>query len=169
LHGASAGNDDEMSDEREPNIAAGFIAGAIAGVAGGAAKTLCEMIVPPRPPGREPPPGVLADNVTRAVAGTSLRHEQKESVANVLHWVFSIVSSAVYGAVVEIAPQARAGFGTAFGEFVWLSFHEIALPALGATPTLPDLPASEQANEFVSHAIFGATVEGVRGLVRACV
>ena len=156
-----------MSNEREPNIGAGLLAGAIAGVAGGAAKMLCEKIVPPRPPGREPPPGVLADEVTRAVADTSLSDEQKESTANVVHWIFSVVTSAIYGAVVEVAPQARAGFGTAFGEFVWLSFHEIALPVLGATPKLPELPISEQSNEFVSHAIFGATVEGVRGLIRA--
>ncbi len=156
-----------MSNEREPNIGAGLLAGAIAGVAGGAAKMLCEKIVPPRPPGREPPPGVLADEVTRAVADTSLSDEQKESTANVVHWIFSVVTSAIYGAVVEIAPQARAGFGTAFGEFVWLSFHEIALPVLGATPKLSELPISEQSNEFVSHAIFGATVEGVRGLIRA--
>ena len=156
-----------MSEEREPNIGAGLVAGAVAGIAGGAVKLVCEMIVPPRPPGREPPPGELAEKVTKAVADRSLSHKQKERTANVMHWAFSIITSAIYGAVVEVAPQARAGFGTAFGEFVWLSFHEITLPALGATPKLPELPISEQANEFVSHAIFGATVEGVRGLIRA--
>jgi putative membrane protein len=152
-----------------PDIRAGLLAGAIGGLAGGAAKALCEAIAPPRPPGREPPPGVLADDVTRAVADKRLTHEQKATAANVMHWVFSILTSAAYGAAVEFWPTARSGFGTAFGEFVWVGFHELTLPALGATPALKDLPISEQANEFVSHAVFGATVEGVRGLVRAAV
>jgi putative membrane protein len=152
--------------EESPSIRAGLLAGAIGGVAGGAVKVLCEMLVPPRPPGREPPPAVLAENISEAVAGNRLTDEQKTVTANVAHWVFSIASSAAYGVAVEFWPQARSGFGTAFGEFVWLGFHEFALPLLGATPKLPDLPISEQTNEFVSHAIFGATVEGVRGLVR---
>jgi uncharacterized membrane protein YagU involved in acid resistance len=125
------------------------------------------MLVPPRPPGREAPPAVLADNLTKAVADRSLTEKQKVTTANVMHWTFSIVVSAAYGGLVEFWPAARSGFGTAFGEFVWLGFHEIALPALGATPALADLPISEQSNEFVSHAIFGASVEGVRGIVRA--
>ncbi len=157
-----------MNEQHErPDIRAGLFAGAIGGLAGGAAKMLCEAIAPPRPPGREAPPAVLAENLTEALTGKPLSSERKTAAANAAHWVFSIVSSAAYGAAVEIWPAARSGFGTAFGEFVWLGFHEFALPLLGATPKLPDLPLSEQSNEFVSHAIFGATVEGVRGLVRA--
>ena len=153
--------------EYDRRLLAGAFAGAAGGLAGGAVKLLCEKIAPPRPFWRQPPPGVLAAEVTRAVAGEDLTKTQRERTANVVHWVFSIATGALYGAVAEKFPRATTGSGTLFGTIVWAGFHEVVLPLARATPPLEELPASEQINEFITHALYGATVEGVRGLLRA--
>ncbi len=140
----------------------GAVAGAVGGLAGAAVKVLCEKIVPPRAADREPPPGVIAANIVRATSGRELSRERKASVSLAVHWIFSTVTSAMYGAAVARMPTLRAGYGVGFGLVVWVGFHEFALPILRATPPLAELPAKEQINECISHAIFGATVEFVR-------
>jgi uncharacterized membrane protein YagU involved in acid resistance len=152
-------------DEHQ-NPLAGALAGSVGGLVGGAIKLLCEKIAPPRPKWRQPPPGVLAAKITRAVAGTDLTKSQRENASNVIHWTFSILSGALYGAIAERVPRARTGGGTIFGFVVWAGLHEIALPLARATPPLAELPVAEQLNEFVTHAIYGATVERVRALLR---
>lgn len=157
-----SGNDDAERWPAPTNVWAGAAAGAVGGLAGAAVKLLCERIAPPRTPDREPPPGVLAANIARAIDGRELTHEQQATIALAIHWTFSTVSGALYGAVVARAPYARFANGVGFGLVVWAGFHEFALPMLGATPPLRSVPAKEQMNEFVTHAIFGATVETVR-------
>ncbi len=98
--------------------------------------------------------------------GRRLDEATKSKAAIALHFGFSISVAAAYGGLTEIWPSATRGYGTAFGEAIWAALHEGVLPALGATPELADLPVSEQVNEFVTHAIFGATVEAVRGALR---
>lgn len=154
-------------ENRKSDILAGAFAGAVGGVAGGAVKQICEKIAPPRKPWRQPPPGILAAKFTRAVADEDLTKTQREKSANVIHWVFSIATAALYGAVVEVYPRARAGNGSVFGLVVWAGLHEITLPLLGGTPPIEEVPASEQINEFVTHAIYGVTVDAVRGLLRS--
>ncbi len=144
---------------------AGAAAGAIGGLAGAAVKQLCEAIVPPRSPDREPPPGVLAMKAMRALDGPELTDEQKDTVSLAIHYAFSTLTSAAYGAIVAGADDRRLGSGVGFGLVLWAGLHEITLPLLGATPPLRRLPAKEQINEFVTHAIFGATVEVVRAQV----
>ncbi len=164
------GNAVRVNEPSDPSaarreIAIGAVAGAIGGLAGAAVKLGCEKIAPPRTPDREPPPGVIAANIVRAVSGRELSHERMATVALAIHWTFSTLTSAMYGALAARAKPARAGGGVAFGIAVWVGFHEITLPLLRATPPLRELPIGEQINEAISHAIFGVTVERVRSLV----
>lgn len=149
------------------DVRVGAIAGAIGGLAGAAIKLLCEKIVPPRTPDREPPPGIIAANIVRAASGRELSRERMATVALAIHWTFSTVTSAAYGVLVARTQRARLGSGVGFGLAVWVGFHEITLPLLRATPPLGELPIGEQVNECISHAIFGTTVERVRALVVA--
>lgn len=144
----------------------GLAAGAAGGVVGAGVKLVCEQIVPPRAPGREPPPGILVSNVLQARRGYGLDHAGKQKAAMAIHWTFSTLTSAAYGALAEFFPVVTAGYGTGYGEAIWLASHESTLPLLHLTPPLSQVPASEQINEFVSHGIFGASVEATRRFVR---
>jgi|GEM_PF-4533155 len=161
-----------QADEREPtpqsqSLVTMATAGAVGGLAGAAIKLVCEAIVPPRSPDREPPPGVIAANVVRAVNGRELSSERQNSVALWIHWIFSVATSVMYGVIVSRSPRASPKKGIGFGIAVWAGLHEITLPLLRATPPLRKLPIGEQVNELISHVIFGTTVEYVRGAVLA--
>ena len=146
-------------------IVRGAVAGGLGGLAGAAVKQLCEAIVPPRTSDREPPPGVLAAKLTHRLSGRDLCAERKESVSLGVHWLFSTAIGALYGAIGARFPQTRFGRGISFGVTVWAGFHEITLPLLRATPALWKLPAQEQVNELLTHALYGLTVESVRARV----
>ena len=148
------------------DVLRGLASGAVGGVFGGAVKLMGEVAAPPRGPDRDPPPAIAVDKVLRATRGRGLAESQTERAAMGVHWAFSLGVGAVYGVVAEFAPAATAGYGTVFGLGVWAASHESSLPALGLTPPLGEVPASEQAIECVSHAAFGAAVELVRRTVR---
>ncbi len=148
------------------NLLKGLIAGAAGGVVGAGVKLICEQIAPPRAPGREPPPGILVSNILQARRGYGLDHAGKQKSAMVIHWTFSILSSAAYGAAAEFFPWVTAGYGALYGWAVWAGTHESVLPLLKLTPPLSQVPASEQINEFISHGIFGVSVEATRRFVR---
>jgi putative membrane protein len=158
-------NDESRGEPAIRRIARAAAAGAIGGLAGAAVKLVCEAIAPPRTADREPPPGILVEKLVRALGGRELSKARKDRVSLAVHWTFSTVTSALYGASVERAEKPRLRNGIGFGVAVWAGFHEIALPLLGGTPPLRDLPVAEQANEFVSHVVFGVTVEAVRASV----
>ena len=160
-------DDDSKPADARHDVIVGALAGAVGGLAGAAIKLLCEKIAPPRTPDREPPPGVIAANVVRALSGRELSHERMATVALAVHWTFSTVTSALYGALAARVRSVRFGGGVGFGLVVWVGFHEITLPLLRATPPLRELPILEQLNECVSHAVFGVTVERVRAAVAA--
>lgn len=151
---------------RRPDLLHGAFAGAAGGLAGGIVKMLCERFAPPRPEGREAPPAVMMDRLAVARSGEHLTEDEKQSVTLTIHYAFSVLASAGYGALAEFAPVITTGFGTGYGLAVWAGAHEYALPRLDLTPRLPELPVSEQVNEAVTHALFGSVVEGVRRAIR---
>ena len=144
----------------------GLAAGAVGGVFGGAVKLMGEVVAPPRAPDREPPPVIGVDKLLRATRGRGLAEKDKERAGMGVHWTFSIGVSAAYGALAEFFPWVTAGYGSAYGLGVWAASHESTLPLLGLTPPLDEVPASEQAIEFVSHAVYGASVELTRRVAR---
>lgn len=145
----------------------GLASGAIGGFFGGGVKLVGEVIAPPRAPGRDPPPAIGVDKLLKATRGRGLGEHDKERASMGIHWTFSTVTSALYGAVAEFYPWVTAGYGTAYGVALWSASHESALPLLGLTPPLGEVPASEQVIEFVSHGVYGASVELTRRVVRA--
>lgn len=148
------------------NALKGALAGVAGGAAGGAIKLACEAIVPPRAPDREPPPGLLAAMIVRATIGCELTKDQRARAAMGAHWVFSLATGALHGALVESNPRLQESRGIPLGLALWLGFHEIMLPLVHATPPLAQLPASEQVNECLTHCAFGFTVEATRRAVR---
>jgi putative membrane protein len=144
----------------------GLAAGAVGGFFGAGVKLVGEVIAPPRTEDREPPPGIAVSKVFEAIRGRGLTPKEMERAAMGVHWSFSVLVSAVYGGVAELFPWVTAGYGTAYGVALWAATHESALPLLGLTPPLNQVPASEQITEFVSHGVYGASVELTRRIVR---
>ena len=150
----------------KPSVIKGLLAGLIGGLAGTAVKSLAEKIAPPRPPGREAPPTKLADDLAESVTGDELDGAEETAATEFIHWTTGGGAGAVYGLFADFFPLVTAGKGTAFGTAFFALAHEAALPALGLTPPPQKIPLKEHANEFVTHALYGFTVELVRRGVR---
>jgi putative membrane protein len=108
----------------------------------------------------------IASAIGTAVADRPLREHEKQLGGSVLHYLFGAITGGFYGAVAERSPAAAAGFGLPFGATVWLAADEIGLPLAGLADNPATYPASRHAAALGTHLVFGATVEGVRRLLR---
>ncbi len=106
-----------------------------------------------------------AENVA-AVAGAKLTRGQKKVAAPATHYLFGALAGGVYGWLAEYVPPVTYGFGTAFGASLFLGASESVLPALRVLPSPGRTPAVLHAGGLVAHAVYGASTEGVRRLVR---
>lgn len=154
--------DTQKSSER-PQLRRAFLIGIVGGVAGSALKLVGEAIIPPRKPGEEPPPAVLAAKI----AHRPLSDKEKLLATQGFHWIFGSVTAGIYSSLAEIFPQVTAGYGVLFGWVLMLLTHESTLPALGLSPAPWNQGAKEITSELITHAMYGAGTEGVRRWLRS--
>ena len=117
--------------------------------------------------GEEPNTVKAADAVAEATVGEPVPGSYREQAGTLVHYGFGAFLGAVYGAAVEVRPAVGAGFGTAYGAAVSLIADEMAMPAMGFSPPAPEVAASTHLRGFVSHLVFGASLEAVRRLLVA--
>jgi hypothetical protein len=119
--------------------------------------------------GGEPNTVKAADAVAEATMGEPLPDKYREPAGTAVHYGFGTFLGVVYGAAVELRPATSAGFGTAYGAAVSLLADEMAMPTLGFSPPAPEVAASTHLRGFVSHLVFGVSLEGVRRLLVASI
>lgn len=170
----------------------GVMAGAVAGVAGALAMNQFQRIASRLGGGREaadatvglprtgrgPQPAQALGNasedaatrvadVAASAAGYPLTTAGTRQVAGeFVHLAFGAITGAVYGAAVELDPRARVAVGVPFGVVVWALADEAVVPALGLKRSPRQTSAALQGYSLVSHVIYGATTELVRGMLR---
>lgn len=105
--------------------------------------------------------------VSTVTGGRHLSFEERQKGGPVVHYAFGALMGGLYGAVAEVAPSARTGFGTGFGSALFGGADLVAVPALHLSGSPSDAPASSLATPFAAHLVYGAITEGVRRLVRA--
>jgi putative membrane protein len=148
---------------RRPSLAKGLLAGAIGGLAGGLAKAAAEVIYPPRVAGQISPPVILVERI----AGRRLSPREQKLAESSVHFAFSALVGALYGAIAEYWPDATAGQGAAFALVLLGATHESALPALALTEPPVHQPKQEQLSELLTHLVFGFATEHLRRRTRA--
>jgi hypothetical protein len=115
--------------------------------------------------GDEPNTVKAADAVVEATVGKAVPDEYREPAGTAVHYGFGAFLGAIYGAAVELRPAIGAGLGTAYGAAVSLVADELAMPALGFTPPASKVAASTHFRGFVSHLVFGVSLEAARRLL----
>jgi len=112
----------------------------------------------------------VADLVTEtATGGRHLTYEEQSKAGPVIHYAFGGLMGGVYGALAEVSPAARSGFGTTFGSMLFAGADLFAVPALHLAPPLSEEPTSSLATPLAAHLVYGATTELIRRLVRKLV
>ncbi len=84
-----------------------------------------------------------------------------------IHWAVGALAGAVYGAFVEMRPQAKAWGGVAFGLTVNKLTHRNILPKMGIEEPVQQQPMQKRQSEWVTHAVYGVVTEAVRRGVRS--
>lgn len=108
-----------------------------------------------------------ADKLWQEVTGSPLTKEAKKTAGPIVHYVFGSTMGAVYGAVVEHTPWAKAVTGIPFGALLFVGADEVAVPAFGLSKSPQEYPLSSHASALVAHAVYGVTTEVVRRMIRA--
>jgi len=174
--------------DQDPNPVLGALAGALGGVAGawtmvrfnhaiGGGSSRAGDAHPHRRVSAQPndtdatfsdEPGSMqaASAIAEPFVGRPLRENEKEVGGPVVHYLFSAVMGALYGAAAEVQPSAAAGAGIPFGTAVWVAADEIGMPLAGFASDPRNYPLSRHAAALGSHIVFGVTVEAVRRLLR---
>jgi len=114
----------------------------------------------------EPSTVKAAERVTEGVLHTELPDEVKPVAGEAVHYGMGMVSGAIYGAVAEVLPIARAGNGLVFGAVLWLVADETAVSALGLAKRPSAYPPSTHAYALSSHLVYGFVAETVRRVLR---
>ncbi len=149
---------DKILPDSKVQLRRSFLIGVVGGIAGSAAKLVGEAIIPPRKPGEEPPPALIAEKLLQR----SLSKGQKLLATQFFHWTFGSILGGVYSVLADRYPQVTAGRGLLFGWAVMLLTHDSSLPALGVTPAPWNQGSKELVSEFITHGMYGATTEAVR-------
>lgn len=155
-----------MSNEPRPllGLAAGIAAGLIASAAMAAFQSQAQKLFPDE--GDEDPATVqAADAASEAVIGDPVPEPYREKAGMAVHFVVGGVLGAIYGVIAEYRPEARSGFGSAYGIAAAALLDEGAVPAAGLAPGPEDASLASHAFGAASHLLYGWVLEGVRALI----
>jgi hypothetical protein len=113
----------------------------------------------------EPNTVKAADAIAETAVGEPVADRYREPAGTAVHYGFGAFLGALYGVGVELRPATSAGFGSAYGAAVSLVADEMAMPAFGFSPPAPEVAASTHLRGFVSHLVFGVSLEAMRRLM----
>lgn len=99
------------------------------------------------------------------VSHRELSREQKKKAGPIMHYAFGTSMGALYGGLTEIFPAVAAGRGSVFASALFLGADEIAVPAFGLSSG-ESAPASTHLYAWVSHVVYGFTLDVVSSRVR---
>lgn len=156
-----------MANEPRPflGLAAGIAAGLIASAAMAAFQSQAQKLLPDEGGDEDPATLKAADAASEAVMGDPVPEPFRDQAGTAVHYVVGGVLGGIYGVLAEYRPEARSGFGSAYGIATAALLDEAAAPALGLAPAPTDTPAATHAYGAASHLVYGWVLEGVRWLI----
>ena len=156
-----------MSSSLLGGVVAGAAAGIVASFVMDRFQRVWTVIADTRKPAEpKPEPSTVkaADKVWMAVSGKPIPKRFRPASGQALHYGLGAALGGVYGGVAHVSPAITKGRGSGFSSAIWLGLDEGLLPRLGLGKTWTDTPAAEHLYGFLSHAVFGASLEAARRL-----
>ena len=151
-----------------PRPFVGLLAGVAAGLVASAAMAVfqaqAQKLLPESGEG-DPATVKAADVASEAVIGDPVPEPYREPAGQMVHYVAGAVIGGIYGVLTEYRPEARSGFGGAYGIATAALLDEAAVPAMGLAPASEDTPLAAHAYGAASHLVYGWVLEGIRALI----
>jgi putative membrane protein len=155
-----------MSKGPRPMIGllAGVAAGLVASAAMAAFQAQAQKLLPDS--GDEDPATLkAADAASEAIIGDPVPAPYRAPAGQAVHYIAGAVIGGIYGILTEYKPEARSGFGSAYGIATAALLDEAAVPAAGLGPAPDETPLATHAYGAASHLVYGWVLEGVRALI----
>ena len=144
---------------------AGVAAGLVASAAMAAFQAQAQKLLPESDSDADPATVKAADVASKAVTGDPVPEPYRERAGQGVHYVVGAVLGGIYGVLNEYRPEARAGFGSAYGAATAALLDEAAVPLTGLGPGPEETPFATHAYGAASHLVYGWVLEGVRALI----
>lgn len=145
-------------------LLAGVAAGLVASAAMAAFQAQAQKLLPD-PDDEDPSTVKAADLASEAVIGNPVPEPYREQAGQAVHYIAGAVIGGIYGVITEYRPEARSGFGSAYGIATSVLLDEAAVPAAGLADGPEETPLAEHAYGVASHLVYGWVLEGVRWLI----
>jgi hypothetical protein len=143
---------------------AGVAAGLIASAAMAAFQSRAQKLLP-EDEADDPATVKAADAASEALTGDPVPEPYREKAGLAVHYVVGGVLGGIYGVLAEYQPEARSGFGSAYGIATAALLDEAAVPAAGLGPAPEDASLASHAYGAASHLLYGWVLEAVRSLI----
>ncbi|MCU1232490.1 MAG: hypothetical protein JWP63_457 [Candidatus Solibacter sp.] len=153
-----------MNGTRAKSILAGAIGGLAASYVMNQFQSLWAKVAkePPQESSGEDATVKTAEAISKCLLHHELTDAQKKWAGPAVHYAYGTIVGAVYGALAETVPAAKAGCGAAYGAAVWLAGDEIAVSALGLSQPPSQTPPVSHAKALASHLVYGVTTDLAR-------
>lgn len=111
----------------------------------------------------------LADRIAKGLLHRPLKPQQRKWAGTLVHYAYGALAGGLYGTLAERRTPLAAAAGVPYGTALWLITDEVAVPALHLSKAPTKYPVSNHALALASHAVYGATTDVVRRLVRRAI
>jgi len=156
-----------MAREARPllGLMAGVAAGLVASAAMAAFQSSARPLLPDQGGDADPATVKAADAASEAAIGDPVPEPYREKAGMAVHYIVGGVLGGIYGVLAEYRPEARAGFGSAYGIATAALLDEAAVSAAGLAPPPAETSLATHAYGAASHLVYGWVLEGVRTLI----
>ena len=107
-----------------------------------------------------------AETFFHAGTGGHLTHQERAEAGDAVHYAVGALTGLGYGVVAEYAPVVGVGMGAAFGTVLWAGTDLVSIPAVGFAAWPGEEPGSAHVAHWVTHVVYGMTMEATRRMVR---
>ena len=121
---------------------------------------------PCNPKEDEPTTIKAADKIAEAVTDRRVPDPLRPYAGPLMHYGLGAALGAAYGAAAEYSPKVTWGYGAGYGAAISLLLDETILPLWGIAPPPRGASLSAHFRGFVSHLVFGLSLEGARRILR---
>lgn len=139
--------------------------GIISGMVSGMVKIGWEAILPPRTIARNltnPPQQVMEQlGVPESITHAFVYYSEDQKIfwfSLLLHFSFSIVFSVLFIFIAQYWKKIALWQGVAYGIIIWIVFHILLIPMIGAIPAPWNQPFEEHFSEFFGHIVWSWSI-----------
>lgn len=149
----------------ESSVARGLISGFLGGLAGVAVKAVAERFLEVRTIDEKQVQKEVIEQFSTRLTGSRLELETSNALDELVKVPLGASLGAAYGFGKRDHEDINILDGVMLGATTWVSTHETTLPIMGVQKSSEDIPLRIQANELITHVLYGVTTEAVRSVV----